>query len=60
MDLPGVQYDGQRQPWGDMISITYLDGVRPVLKLDLSADAQYSYAGTVSSDGTVKEQKMEK
>ena len=55
-----VQYDGQRQPWGDMISITYLDGVRPVLKLDLSADTQYSYAGTVSSDGNVKEQKMEK
>ena len=51
-----VQYDGQRQAWGDMISIVDLDAVRPVVKIDLSKTGQYRYAGTVSSGGKVKEE----
>lgn len=51
-----VQYDGQRQAWGDMISIVNLDAVRPVVKIDLSKTGQYRYAGTVSSGGKVKEE----
>lgn len=49
-----VQYDGQRQAWGDMISIVNLNAVRPVVKIDLSKTGQYRYAGTVSSGGKVK------
>lgn len=51
-----VQYDGQRQAWGDMISIVNLDAVRPVVKIDLSKTGQYRYAGTVSSGEKVKEE----
>ncbi len=51
-----VQYDGQRQAWGDMISIVNLNAVRPVVKIDLSKTGQYRYAGTVSSGGKVKEE----
>lgn len=51
-----MQYDGQRQAWGDMISIVNLDAVRPVVKIDLSKTGQYRYAGTVSSGGKVKEE----
>ena len=51
-----MQYDGQRQAWGDMISIVNLNAVRPVVKIDLSKTGQYRYAGTVSSGGKVKEE----
>lgn len=35
------------------------DGVRPVIRIDLSDSTSWSYAGTVSSDGTVEESEKE-
>ena len=52
----------------DYTGVVYSDGeyvykgicaVRPALYLDLSSSASWSYAGTVCSDGTVKEQSPE-
>ena len=50
----GVRYDGWVDRYGYDVS-NYSGGVRPALHLNLSSSNLFSYAGTVSSDGTENE-----
>ena len=50
-----VWYPGAVVRYGDDVDL-YANGVCPALNLDLSSSDLWSYAGTLCSDGTVKEQ----
>lgn len=49
-----ISYSGYIIEGGGWVN-NYETGVRPVLHIDLASTSMWNYAGTVSSDGTVKE-----
>ena len=51
-----VDDSGGVEIYGNIVDYGVRDAVRPALHLDLSSSDLYSYAGTVSSDGTMNEE----
>lgn len=54
-----ISYSGYIIEGGGWVN-NYQTGIRPVMHIDLSKTSVWSYAGTVSSDGTVKEVPIKK
>lgn len=54
-----ISYSGYIIEGGGWVN-NYETGIRPVMHIDLASTSEWNYAGTVSSDGTVKEVSIKK